>query len=441
MRAKFFTLAALSLIVAMAATAQTSNSEGRNGGSTPTLIMSQTPLAPANPFSQPVSDQDVPTKDVVVADDQIVIGNLGVGADMYDGYMFSYKTIALRANNTRLYFDDSSLPGPYSANDWAIEANSNSSGGAGYLAFRDSTNGTLPFMVMAAAPTNSLVVFGTSGNVGFGTASPSLDLHAVSGNTPGLRLDQDASGGWPLQVWDVAGNEANFFIRDVTNASALPFRIQPGAPTSSLTIVAGGNVGIGTWTPSEKLEINGSMKLTAIFATPAAPSEGTMYMDANDHLLKYYDGTLWNTVSVNTDEQDLLAATLTGSILQIDIENGSSVSVDLAPLLADLEARVAALEAAIGLKENTSGKTNLSQNNPNPFIIETNIPFFIPSDAQSASIVIYDVKGAKILEYPIVTKGEGSLKINKSDLQVGSYFYSLILDGKQSESKIMIRVE
>jgi hypothetical protein len=41
------------------------------------------------------------------------------------------------------------------------------------------------------------------------------------------------------------GNETNFFIRDVTNASRIPFKIIPGAPTNSLCLSSSGNVGFG----------------------------------------------------------------------------------------------------------------------------------------------------------------------------------------------------
>jgi hypothetical protein len=60
-------------------------------------------------------------------------------------------------------------------------------------------------------------------------------------NTPGVRFAQ-SGGPFGTQTWDVAGNEANFFIRDTTNGSTLPFRIRPGAPTSSIDISANGNV-------------------------------------------------------------------------------------------------------------------------------------------------------------------------------------------------------
>jgi hypothetical protein len=60
-------------------------------------------------------------------------------------------------------------------------------------------------------------------------------------DTPGIRLAQ-AGGSFGTQTWDVAGNEANFFVRDTTNGSTLPFRIRPGAPTSSIDVGANGNI-------------------------------------------------------------------------------------------------------------------------------------------------------------------------------------------------------
>jgi hypothetical protein len=73
-----------------------------------------------------------------------------------------------------------------------------------------------------------------------------LSLHIAKSDTPAARLEQTTAGGFTAQTWDVAGNEANFFVRDVTGGSRLPFRIRPGAPTSAVDIAASGNVGIGT---------------------------------------------------------------------------------------------------------------------------------------------------------------------------------------------------
>src|SRR4051794_2053622 len=72
--------------------------------------------------------------------------------------------------------------------------------------------------------------------------SSNMYLWEKSPNTPGVRLIQTSNGGFPPQTWDIAGNEANFFIRDLTGGSRLPFRIRPGAPTSSIDIGATGEV-------------------------------------------------------------------------------------------------------------------------------------------------------------------------------------------------------
>jgi hypothetical protein len=82
-----------------------------------------------------------------------------------------------------------------------------------------------------------------------------LDLHINTSNTPSIRLEQNNSGGFTAQTWDIGANEANFFVRDVTGGSKLSFRIRPGAPTSSVDISADGDVGIGTASPDSKLEV------------------------------------------------------------------------------------------------------------------------------------------------------------------------------------------
>jgi len=116
------------------------------------------------------------------------------------------------------------------------------------------------FEVDAGAPANALKVSST-GKVGFRTATPVLDLHMNTGDTPAVRFEQNSSGGFTAQTWDIGANEANFFVRDVTGGSRLPFRIRPGAPTSSIDISASGNVGIGTAAPIHKVDVAGNMTI------------------------------------------------------------------------------------------------------------------------------------------------------------------------------------
>jgi hypothetical protein len=83
------------------------------------------------------------------------------------------------------------------------------------------------------------------------------------GDTPELRLVQTNTGSFSPWTWGVAGNEANFFTRDVTGGGTLPFRILPGAPTSSLVVSSTGSVGIGTSNPTNKLTVAGGIELSA----------------------------------------------------------------------------------------------------------------------------------------------------------------------------------
>ena len=201
--------------------------------------------------------------DQVIPDDLIVQGSICAGLDCVNNENFGFDTIRLKENNTRLQFDDTSTSAGFATNNWQIRANNSASGGASFLAFVDqgatgnSESGTIVFEVDAGAPANSLRV-SSGGNVGIGTATPVLDVHANTTDTPGIRLEQNNTGGFTAQTWDVAGNEANFFVRDVTGGSLLPFRIRPGAPTSSLDIAADGDVGIRTASPGAPLDVSGN---------------------------------------------------------------------------------------------------------------------------------------------------------------------------------------
>ena len=78
----------------------------------------------------------------------------------------------------------------------------------------------------------------------------------TGGNTPTMKLEQTGASGFTPQTWDVAGNEANFFVRDNTNGSTLPFRIQPNAPTNALVVEGTtGDIGLGTNAPTAPLHI------------------------------------------------------------------------------------------------------------------------------------------------------------------------------------------
>jgi Chaperone of endosialidase len=258
-----------------------------------------------------------PFFDFVIADDLIVQGSACVGLDCVDGESFGFDTIRVKENNTRIQFDDTSSSAGFASNNWQIRANSSASGGGNFLAFVDqgttgnSETGTIVFEVDAGAPANSLRV-SSGGNIGVGTATPVLDVHVNTTDTPAMRLEQNNTGGFTAQTWDIAGNEANFFVRDVTGGSRLPFRIRPGAPTSSIDIAANGFVGVGTASPglvsgtsSQLLEISGTNNAALALRNTTGNRQYVVYVGSTgNNLFNIFDATVGlDRLTINTTGQ------------------------------------------------------------------------------------------------------------------------------------------
>ena len=196
--------------------------------------------------------------DQVFADDLIVQGSACIGIDCNNGESFGFDTLRLKENNLRLHFDDTSVSASFPRNDWRLVANETSNGGLNVFRIEDATAARSPFSIEAGASANALYVDSNS-DVGLGTSNPVVELHVVDGDSPTLRLEQDGSSGFTPQTFDLAANETNFFVRDVSNGSQLPFRIKPGSGNDdAIVIAANGDVGMGTDTPSEALHVRSS---------------------------------------------------------------------------------------------------------------------------------------------------------------------------------------
>lgn len=106
-------------------------------------------------------------------------------------------------------------------------------------------------------------------------------------------------------------------------------------------------------------------------------------------------------------------------------------------------------EEIVRLKEELSNETTpknneiekvavLYQNEPNPFDKETYIKAYIPKIFNSAYLYIYDLNGTQKKSISIEERGETNNKISAFDLTPGMYYYSLICDNKQIDTKKMI---
>ena len=136
-----------------------------------------------------------------------------------------------------------------------------------YLSFHTATSGS--------ATTTEKMVIKESGNVGIGTTTPTAPLHIEGAtNSEVLKIEADAN---PFIRWVENGTNVGFlqFLGDhayLSNMSNGSFFFRTNN-TTKMTIESGGNVGIGTTSPSSLLELENS---------PAAQTQSRMlHLDNN----------------------------------------------------------------------------------------------------------------------------------------------------------------
>ena len=308
-------------------------------------------VIPAQEATQPAQPVD-PNKDQVIADDLIVQSSACIGQDCVNGESFGFDTLRLKENNLRIKFQDTSNSASFPSRDWQLTANDSTNGGANKFSIDDIDGGRTPFTIEASAPSHSLYV-DDGGRIGFGTATPVVELHIVDGDSPTIRLEQDGSSGFTAQTWDVAGNETNFFVRDITNGSKLPFKIRPTAPTNSLYINTDGNIGLGTASPSAPLHVqrsNGTAQVLIDDNSATAPASPMLNIDtaatsgvvtmfnlvtagARPRFTMTHPGaipgsTTWNFDILNTDGEFSIVLGGSSPTINFDFQRDGDLSID-----------------------------------------------------------------------------------------------------------------
>ena len=270
--------------------------------------------------------------DICHLDDVIIDGSLCVGIDCVCNESFGFDTIRLKENNLRIHFDDTSTAASFPPNDWRIVINDSANGGDSYFGIDDATAGRRVFEIEAGARTNALTV-DSQGDIGIGLQNAAVDLHVKTGNTPTLRLEQDGTSGFSPQTWDVAGNEANFFIRDVTSGSTLPIRLRPGAPTSALDITAAGDLGIGTSSPAEEIAVVRSdaddVFLNLQSTNGTAQNTGIAMANSADFFTNFVDGSGNFVISTDAGSPVGVELEINGSTGDVTIGSDLTVEGDL----------------------------------------------------------------------------------------------------------------
>jgi hypothetical protein len=211
-------------------------------------------IVPMNVREKPLK----PSTETFFASDVSATGGVCGGADCTSAESYGLATIKMKANNTRLKFEDTSSSPGFATTDWQLSANDTFSGGANKLFVEDLAAGTAPFVIEGGSPNNTLYVDST-GRIGLRTSTPARDLTISAPLSPIIRMEQSAS---PFQAWDIVANNNNFYVRDV-NHETNPFIILAAAPYNSLVIDAIGRIGLGVASPAYQIDHSSGARLDA----------------------------------------------------------------------------------------------------------------------------------------------------------------------------------
>jgi hypothetical protein len=221
----------------------------------------------------------------------------------------------------------------------------------------------------------------TGGNVGIGTASPSTPLY-ISANSNGIMMTIDDASTINYNILKLnaatAGDYLSFSLNNTqkafiyTNGTSMNLGTEAGSndvnlytnATMVMKLAQSGNVGIGTATPSQKLEVNGTTKTTNLQMTNGGATGYILQSDASGN------GT-WVSPSAigTTNTLSLSTNTLTSTVNGVAATSSAVSGVSNTSSANTLSTTV---NGVTGTGVNIINTNAMSQNGSNQLISTTN---------------------------------------------------------------------
>ena len=292
---------------------------------------------------------------------------------------------------------------------------------------------------------NYLIMQPSWGNVGIGTYTPNSKLHVngrvgIGGNTIAvngqLELSADEGRKPSTSTWTIA-SDARLKKIDGSYTKGLADILQLNPITYHYKSV-------GKRQFDEKVLNTQSIGFTAqdvqkIFPE-AVGTDDDGYLSLNIHPI------LIATINAFKDQQKQIDAKI-ASIKSLEEKvNKQQAQIDaILQKMTSLEkSQNTCCNAAQLAKTNTQNESIedndipiLEQNIPNPMKGVTVINYYVPAKYKAAQMIISDTKGTVIKTIALKSMGKGKVTLNAGSLASGSYFYSLITDGKKVMTKEM----
>ena len=149
-----------------------------------------------------------------------------------------------------------------------------------------------------------------------------------------------------------------------------------------------------------------------------------------------------NTTSLPNNPAPVAQAVLPASQSETNDAVASQLSDLKTQIQALREAQIACCKAQGNLElAATLDVPVLGQNDPNPFNESTTINYYLPQTTVNAAMNITTTGGKLVKTFTLKANGNGQIVIPAEMLSAGTYFYNLVVDGKQVDSKKMILVK
>ena len=116
-------------------------------------------------------------------------------------------------------------------------------------------------------------------------------------------------------------------------------------------------------------------------------------------------------------------------------------------IIEDIKAQLAHLNALTSVSYDspiqtaTKNESILGQNVPNPGLRSTTIPVFIDVNTSKSVLCFYDLTGKQILKKEISGRGQQNIQVSIDDFSAGKYFYSLVIDGQDVDTKSLLLLD
>jgi len=258
----------------------------------------ETPSTAANEYSLVVKSNNGSNNNLVVSNN----GDLSLYEDTGTTAKLFWDASAERLSVPTLSITDGSITTTAAAGDHTVF---------------NSTGADADFRVRTGANTHSLYVQGNTGNVGIGESAPSNKLHVTQDVDAvlAIEVDNQNTGASSAAALYLNGQGNNFYLKNygdgTSNANITEFIstaagsqfVFATASAEAMRIDSGGNVGIGTTSPTEELTVgSGGSNYIGIggdgvnasgirFYRGASTVDGLIEVDANEDMIISMDNT------------------------------------------------------------------------------------------------------------------------------------------------------